>query len=239
MFFVHVKRHSISYIVSIFLVSLFLVVSYFLKPRKILFFFDSFIGSNVKQQIISDIYLDKIGGKNILFNNIKQYFPALKSVSLLYEGSRSVHIFVRSYEPILKVKYKKETNLEDIFTQDGQLIEKSFFKDIYIESLNVIQIEGSKQSIEECFGEFSSCFLKINHNLFEFYEVIWRNKTEIILQSKQFKNFYIIADTENLHDNQRFIYAEKIFKSKNGTKTKNGLKIDIRFKDFVCTPLGG
>ncbi len=226
-----IKKYTVVAVVLFFLAFLFWFS--FLKTEQIFLKIDSCVSEDCKSKIRANIESHMHGKHDInkLKENLSSIFLPIKAISIDYLASGQAYVKISSFKPYLI--------LEDVnkyyLTQNGLIVDQSFFDSFYDTLLNSIFVESLDELISSNkTRDLTEFALSIDQNLLNEFSVTWRSKTEILLVSKKYDKFHVLGDHLSLNKSNLLKHAEKIYLLKKHP-LKMGLKVDIRFRDLIVS----
>jgi hypothetical protein len=242
MVFLQRLRNNIKYVHIIALACLTLrIITVLLKPLTTCIIFDTRIAKATQEALAAVInHLSLSIGAQGLYDYLKKDFPAIRSVSIAYKGSRVACITIKALAPFICLESLSDARWY-VLTKDGILVNRDFFSLQALEGLNTVLLDTNQSGSLELYTTVAS----LEPEILEQYSVTWHSPTEIILKAcfaNQMAQLIIVASTDSIIHRERIAYAERIYKSKQHDHSKGvkGIKVDIRFRGFmVCTSLGG
>lgn len=179
---------------------------------------------NNKEQIYNQL-VDKYGLKKCLQDNKQDN-----------KGDHGADNNLALKENILEKQVLHPTSGKQVFNKyviikNGKAIPACYFNNQMLEGLYSIDTAENIDNSENS-DDFCKCALNLDTNIFDKYNIAWLDSTQIILKNKLDLKFILVADRLSIKEMDRIEFAEKIYKSKRNNY-KTGIKIDIRFRDYI------
>lgn len=213
-------------------------LAYALAPHEVRPFFDQKIGELYRDSIrktVEQSFLQAAGVHAVL-STLQKKCPAIASLDVRFRSSLIADVTVKAYSPWVCIASSSGAHKEYVVCKTGELIEKKYFSETALSGLPVFYIAGAEYEEKKEDPQCKACAREIDTALFERFTITWYSKSEIILQSSH-PRMLLIADVASVHDEEKRIYAERIFRSQSD-RYKYGIKVDMRLRDsLVCSPL--
>ena len=219
-------------------------VKQILRPCALYVIFDTCIAMQsrcaLKQALVPDALRNY--GSYGLEQQLSTIFPALRSVAIAYDASRTAEVTIKAYAPILRVISQKnqENGASYCVTSNGKLVSTDLFNAHMVAQLPTMYIlsYGLLDAFTECIQQelLSNLCANTLQYVFNNYQVTWHSKNKLVLASYAYPEVTLIADCAAFNT-KKLEYAERIYKNMH---KESALTLDIRLGDFiVCAHLKG
>ena len=220
-------------------------VRYALSPTQFMVVCDQRLASDVQAAIKKFVTQAPLNlqSADSLCKELQKLYPAVRAVSVAYKSSLRAHVQVQAYVPSISISSSLPGNKEYILCKDDKperaiVIEKKYFNEQVTSSMPTVVIEGADYEEKRLQPECIECMRDLKSDLLEEYLVIWRSKSEIIVQYREVP-ITLIADIATIHESEKRNAVKRIFTS-DAERYKDGMQADIRLRDSViCAPLKG
>src|SRR5581483_3728333 len=120
--------------------------------------------------------------------------------------------FIKASRPILLI-HNKLKNIEYVLAQNQTITSCDTYTLSSLENLPRIYLESAEFNHEVNSEEFLTTINKMPFERYQSYTIVWRSKTEIILELNQAK-LRIICDSNTVINNDLIKYAERVHEFK-------------------------
>lgn len=224
------------------LMLLFWLIYWSLLPSSVHVTFDNLIDVNTKTRIEQLLLKNSLNNGSKPLNLLLQKdFPAVKSVSIIYQASQAARVSVKSNVPRLCLISLNKSDETFVLTENCCISSKNYFDSACLNQIDNLYVDCEEFINEINKTNFKEFACNIKQEIFQKYRIIWKSKNEIILEAKSDAvapnlNFLIVTDINSFYKSELIKHAEFLYSRKQQNKKK--LKIDIRFRDsLICAPV--
>lgn len=191
---------------------------------------DPRFGISAQEKLRKDLLAHAGNSAHTLLIAAHDSIAAVKELSVRKLGSLKTKIIVQALDPRYRVTDIK-SGQKFVLTQ-SKLVSEEQYLPILLDFLPTIDLCVQNENFDE--QSFIATFINLPEYIFDTYNLLYKNKTEIQLISKKQK-LTIIADHETISATEKIAYAEFLAEK----KYSKWVTIDIRFAHgAVCTPKG-
>lgn len=214
--------------VAVMVIFFLLFCAWQITSAKRFFIVDNRLSDFTKEEIKNNLFAERLFPKQMLEIVDKKY--AIKNVDVRRLSSQSIKITAQALDPLYRIT-NKTTGQKFVLTEK-KIVNQEHYLPIVLEYLPTITLDLQGSIFDEQLF-INTCIL-LPQDLFDTYDLIYKNKTDIQLVSKK-QQLIIVADNETILDREKISYAEFLAEK----KYSKWVTIDIRFAHgAVCTPKG-